>query len=592
MGLREYKAKRDFKRTPEPFGKIRETRPRAPFFVVQKHAASRLHYDFRLELEGVLKSWAVPKGFPTTKGDKRLAVEVEDHPIDYANFEGAIAPGNYGAGTVMVWDRGTYEVPGDNPVEALRAGKLHLTLRGEKLNGEWTLVRMRGSDAKPQWLLLKSGSDVKPISPRADDQSVLTRRTMKQIATQNKAQGESHRPASKGRARHAVRAAVVSRRSGGQRTARPTIPKLEPGTPSMAEANVNVTRLPKRKAGFIEPMKAQLREDLPKGKDWIYEIKFDGVRALGIKDKDTVELISRNEKDLGGKYPQVVEALRELPAKEVVLDGEVCALDEQGRPSFQLLQCFAMPGKKPPLFYYVFDVIQIDGKDLTGLPLTRRKAMAEALLQGKSGPIRFSAGVEADSERVLKEMKARGLEGLIAKRRDSKYEIGRRSGAWVKFKWTNEQEFVIGGFTAPKGTRKHFGSVLVGYYESKRLLFASKVGTGFDQKTLDALHAKFQKLIRSDSPFDNVPTARRVQGSQSLSPAEMRRCTWLEPKLVCQIRFSEWTRDGGLRQPVFLGLREDKNPVEVAIEQAREERGAQPIPSGIRITAAPVKPLS
>jgi bifunctional non-homologous end joining protein LigD len=312
-----------------------------------------------------------------------------------------------------------------------------------------------------------------------------------------------------------------------------------------------------------------------------------------MKSESRLQLISRNEKDLGGRYPQIVEALRELPVKEAMLDGEVVALDEHGRSSFQLLQSANMGAKRPPLFYYAFDVIQLDGKDLTGLPLMKRKAMAEALVRQLPDTVRFSASIAADTDRVFKEIQARGLEGLIAKRRDSKYEIGRRSGAWVKFKWTNEQEFVIGGFSAPKGARKHFGAILVGYYGSRRgdeadsvegrrppshvggykdreLVFASKVGTGFDQKTLDALYAKFKKLIRSDPPFVNVPTARRVHGSQSLSLAEMRRCTWLDPKLVCQIRFSEWTRDGGLRQPVFLGLREDRNPLEVVREKAKD----------------------
>jgi bifunctional non-homologous end joining protein LigD len=331
---------------------------------------------------------------------------------------------------------------------------------------------------------------------------------------------------------------------------------------------ISLYRLPKKRPTFVEPMKALLTDELPKGVDWIYELKFDGVRALAIKDNGDIELISRSGKELESKYPELLEPLKKLAAKQAVLDGEIVALDEQGRSSFQLLQSYQMAGvKKPPLFYYVFDLINLDGKDLTVVPLMQRKAMLETLVAKVSAAIRFSPGIKADSARLMREMKARGLEGLIAKRRDSKYESGRRSGAWVKFKWTYEQEFVIGGYTEPKGTRTHFGALLVGYYEKGKLLFAAKVGTGFDQKLLTSLHDKFKKLIRANCSFANLPEKR--PGSQGLSAAEMRRCTWLEPKLVCQVRFAEWTRDDHLRQPAFLGLREDKEPSEVIREKAK-----------------------
>ncbi|MGN6555482.1 MAG: non-homologous end-joining DNA ligase, partial [Verrucomicrobiota bacterium] len=530
------------------------------FFVVQKHAATRLHYDFRLAMEGVLKSWAVPKGFPTSKGDRRLAVQVEDHPMDYARFEGTIPPGNYGAGTVMVWDIGSYKVQGGDPVQGLKNGKLHFTLKGKKLKGDWALVRMRPRDGedKPQWLLFKSGEELPPFSARAEDQSVLTKRSLKRIAQDNDAQWQSNRATDTG---------SKPRASTGRAAAKP---KRSSSENANSKAELNLPRLPKRKAEFVEPMKAVPAKTLPKGADWLYELKFDGVRGLAIKQKDSVQLISRNVKDLTGKYPEIAKALRSLPVKETVLDGEIVALDGDGKPSFQLLQAANLPGQsRPPLFYYVFDVIQLEGKDLTGLPLLKRKAMAQSLVEQLPDTIRFSASIQADSERVLREMQSRGLEGLIAKRRESKYEIGRRSGAWVKFKWTNEQEFVIGGYTPPQGTRSHFGALLVGFYERGKLLFASKVGTGFDQRLLKSLYDQMQKLRRSDCPFANLPERQNARFGRAMTLAEMRRCTWVEPRLVCEIRFSEWTRDGHLRQPAFMGLREDKNAGEVVRETTR-----------------------
>jgi bifunctional non-homologous end joining protein LigD len=504
-------------------------------------------------MEGVLKSWAVPKGFPTQRGDRRLAVEVEDHPIDYADFEGTIPEGSYGAGTVMVWDTGTYDA-GEDPLEALRRGKLHVTLRGSKLKGDWTLVRMRRpeNDSKPQWLLLKSGSDLPPISVRAEDRSALTKRSLKEIATANDRQWQSDRPAA---------------RSVGPtplRNSRKRPPQL-----STHRVEVNLDRLPKAEPGYVEPMKALSVTQLPKGPEWIYELKFDGVRGLCVKRNQAVVLISRTGKDLTAKYRELAEALNKLPAKRAVLDGEVVALDQEGRSSFQLLQSYQRPGgQKPPLLYYVFDLLNLDGKDLRGLPLLQRKAMAEALIANASPTIRFSASINAESKQLVREMKARDLEGLIAKRTDSQYESGRRSGAWVKFKWTNEQEFVIGGYTQPQGTRKHFGAILVGYYENGKLLFAGKVGTGFDQKLLGSLHQKFQGLVRKSCPFANLPEKSSSFGAKGLTATQMRSCIWLRPSLVCQVRFAEWTRDHHLRQPAFLGLREDKRPQEVMREKA------------------------
>jgi bifunctional non-homologous end joining protein LigD len=569
MSLKEYKAKRDFRLTREPAGKVKRSKGRELRFVIQKHAASHLHYDFRLEMEGVLKSWAVPKGFPMRRGDRRLAVQVEDHPLDYGDFEGTIPPGNYGAGTVMVWDYGTYRLEGD-PLKWLRDGKLHFTLKGKKLKGEWALVRMRprGNESKPQWLLLKSDEDLPPLSARAEDRSAQTKRTMQQIATNNDRQWKSNRPAADQTTQR--RRVVAPAISNPTSRARSRSAKSDSSTPApRAEPlDLQVGRLPAAKAGFVEPMKALLTERLPKGEGWIYEIKFDGIRAVAVKRGNEVRLVSRTAKDFTAKYPELARALQNLPAREAVLDGEVVALDSEGRSSFQLLQSWQTAGaQKPSLFYYVFDLLNADGKDFTGLPLLKRKAMAKQLVDGVAPAIRYSAAIKGDPDRLVREMKTRGLEGLVAKRAESKYQPGRRGGDWVKFKWTNEQEFVIGGYTEPRGTRPHFGAILVGYYEKKRLLFAGKVGTGFDQKSLQTLFRTFQKFRRPECPFANLPEKRSRFGG--LTGAEMKRCKWLKPELVCQVRFAEWTRDGHLRQPVFAGLREDKKAQEVVRERPK-----------------------
>jgi len=398
---------------------------------------------------------------------------------------------------------------------------------------------------------------MRALSKRSEERSALTRRTLAQIANaREKSEWESRAGF---RARLAPATATTRNHSSKRGT--------QPASIRMPAAKINLARLPSAKSKFVEPMKALLVDQLPAGPDWLYEVKFDGVRALAIKSKDAVSLISRAGNPLTGKYLQIAQALRQLPAAAAVLDGELVALDPRGRSDFQLLQSYHSVGaKKPPLFYYVFDLINLDGKDFTGLPLWQRKTMAEAAIAKLPRVIRFSASIQANSAPLVRAMQARGLEGLIAKRKESKYESGRRSGAWVKFKWSNEQEFVIGGYTPPQGGRSYFGAILVGYYQGNQLLFAAKVGTGFNQKTLKELHGKFQSLLRSNCPFANLP--ENLPGSsKGLTAGKMRECTWLEPKLVCQIRFSEWTRDNHLRQPAFLGLREDKKPEEVVRER-------------------------
>jgi bifunctional non-homologous end joining protein LigD len=581
MALEEYKRRRDFLRTGEPAGKPLPKKIKgASRFVIQKHAARRLHYDFRLEMEGVLKSWALPKGLPWKRGEKHLAVEVEDHPIEYEAFEGIIPEGQYGGGTVMVWDRGNYHVYGEQPLKSLREGKLHLVLDGKKAKGEWTLVRIRGrGDEKNQWLILKTGGDTKPISQKLDDQSVKTGRTMKQIAKARDAEWESNREVDesqtskfKARIRHAIKKkqndevpgqarlpAVASANAGrlpatkqGNRSGRPTIASWRD--------------LPSAKPRFIEPMKAKLVEKPPTIGDWIYELKFDGIRLIAVKNDTKVSLLSRNQNDLSGRFAELVEAIRNLPAHECVIDGEVVALDEEGRSSFQLLQALEMEGRKSPIYFYAFDLLQLDGKSLLSPPLETRKSVLEKFCGEAGDPIRYSGPIGSNAERLLEEVKRRGLEGIIGKLRNSVYEPGRRSGAWIKLKCVQEQEFVIGGYTPPQGARKHFGALLVGYYNNKNLVFAGKVGTGFTAKSLAMLHKKFREEEREDCPFVDLPSKQDGQWVQGITPSMMKKMHWVNPKFVAQIKFLEWTRDGKLRAPVFLALREDKKPAGVVRE--------------------------
>src|SRR6266516_3471093 len=590
MGLAEYKAKRDFRKTAEPKGSKplpREVRG-ASRFVIQKHDASRLHYDFRLQMEGVLRSWAVPKGLPWKKREKHLAVEVEDHPIEYETFEGVIPEGNYGGGTVMVWDRGAYYVYGEQPAKSFLEGKLHLVLDGKKARGEWTLVRIRGDEQKNQWLILKTGADATPISKKLEDQSVKTGRTMKQIAQDRDAEWESNREekdasaTSKFKAR--IRTAIKKKEVGRDRSPRRSPPKAKAGRAGREITSDDVhartgpasatslSDLSSAKARFIEPMKARLVEQPPAAGDWIYELKFDGIRLIAVKNGSNVSLFSRNKNELARRFPEIVEAIRNLPARECVIDGEVVALDEEGRSSFQLLQAREMEGRTSPVYFYAFDLLQLDGKSLIGLPLEARKNVLEKLrdrvaaADDRGSPIRYSGPVGSDADRLLKEVKRRGLEGIIGKQRSSVYEPGRRSGAWIKVKCVNEQEFVIGGYTPPQGARKYFGALLVGYYDNNKLRFAGKVGTGFTGKSLSVLHKKFQKEARPDCPFVDLPSKQNGQWVQGITPSMMKKMHWVNPKFVAQIKFVEWTRDGKLRAPVFLGLREDKKASEVVRE--------------------------
>jgi len=539
MSLREYKKKRDFKKTAEPRGRREKSAGKdVRRFIVQKHAASHLHYDFRLELDGTLKSWAVPKGIPFAKGEKRLAVQVEDHPVSYIDFEGPIPKGEYGGGTVMVWDTGTYVPQSKTPLKELAGGKLHFTLSGSKLKGEWYLVRLR--DEK-QWLLIRGGEDMKPVSKKMDDTSALSKRNMKQLASAEPwiSDGKKKTAASK------------------------STPSKKPQSEAAPKATTDRSAALKQ---FVEPMKAKAVTTAPTDEGWIYEVKFDGFRSLAISHAKSISLVSRTEKDMTGKFPEVTEALEKLKLPDCILDGEIVALDDKGRSSFQMLQAYELHQEQPPLCYYVFDLLRLKNKDLTDMPLSERKEMLRRLFKD-TDIVRYSSSLEGDATKLLKHAKKLGLEGLIGKRPDSVYEVGRRSGQWIKLKLNREQEVVIGGYTKPSGTRRHFGALIVGVHADGKLQSVGKVGTGFDTRLLRELHARFEPLIQDRCPFANLPAESSGRWGQGITKADMKNCTWLKPKLVCQVKFAEWTRDQRLRHPVFLGMREDKPAREVTHER-------------------------
>ncbi len=511
MSLKSYHSKRVAGKTPEPWRDGKRARGRA--FVVQKHAASRLHYDFRLEMEGVLKSWALPKGFPFKRAEKHLAVQVEDHPRGYAEFEGTIPKGQYGGGTVMLWDRGTYKPLSRSPLKDLENGKLHVELRGEKLSGEWALVRMRGTGK--DWLIIRSDDDLSPPSSTAEDRSVESSRTMKQIE------------------------------GGGKPRRKKKVRKNAPTSERMFPV-------------FTEVMKAKTVDHPPSG-DFFYEIKFDGWRALALFGDSSVKIVSRNRKDMTSQFPDLAHSLQALHLADSIIDGEIVALDSSGRASFQRLQASLSSGEDAALFYYAFDLLRLEGKDLRERPIEVRKELLQEVIPATGDAVRFSDSLGSNYGRLSRQARTLDLEGLIGKRVGSAYESGRRSGAWIKLKIVHEQEFVIAGYTDPAGSRTGFGSVLLGYYDGRNLVSAGKVGSGFNESHLNSLLARFHRMGRRNTPYAQT---------KNLTPAELRSAHWVRPELVAQVRFKEWTDDGRLRQPVFLGLRDDKEAHDVVREEA------------------------
>lgn len=555
--LKEYKRKRNFAITAEPEGRVEKSKAKRARFVIQKHDATRLHYDFRLEMGGTLVSWAVPKGLPMVKGEKHLAVKVEDHPVSYIDFEGTIPKGQYGGGTVQVWDRGTYEPLSKTPKKELDGGKLHVMLSGKKLKGEWYLVRLKGEDN--QWLIIKGGEDHKKLSKKVDAESALSGKTMAQLAKGDRVWQSNRKEPRSSNGHGSLRERLAAARDAAK-------------VPDKAAAkgkgrSAAARKKPAMKAKFLEPMKARIENNVPPG-DWLYEIKFDGFRAVTYKEGKTVHLLSRTNHDLAEKFPDVVQAMEGMDVKNAIIDGEIVALDQEGRSSFQLLQAYELGQERPPLCYYVFDILALNGKSTRDLPLEERREKLRAILPESSDIIRFSSSLGSDAGKLLEKAGSLGLEGLIGKRKGSRYEVGVRSGAWIKLKLVKEQEFVIGGYTPPGGTRKYIGALLVGVYEKGKLVYSGKVGTGYTGAVLKDLHTRFKEIASDTCPFTDLPEEREGRYGQGITASVMKKCHWLKPVLVCQVKFSEWTRDDRLRQPVYLGLREDKKAKDVIREPA------------------------
>ncbi|HWM91362.1 MAG TPA: DNA ligase D [Thermoanaerobaculia bacterium] len=548
MALQEYKRKRDFKKTPEPAGKVAAAKGNS--FVIQKHAATRLHYDFRLEMEGVLRSWAVPKGPSLDPGEKRLAVHVEDHPLDYGGFEGIIPKGQYGGGTVLLWDRGTWDPEGD-PVKAYRKGHIKFRLEGEKLHGGWHLVRLHGDRAgedKENWLLFKDNDEFAvPGSGDAVVQeysaSVTTGLTLEEIAANPDRVWQSNREEK-----------VSTKKKPAAKKAAPKPSAFDLSTlPGARKA-----KLPAKAA----PQLATLVSDPPRGTEWVHELKFDGYRVLCELKDGKVRIITRNGKDWTDRFGPIAEAIAALPAKEALLDGEAAVLLPNGTTSFQALQNALGEGGEN-LVFFAFDLLHLDGYDIRPVPLLQRKEALSALLanQPAEGTIRFSDHVLGAGDEFYRHACSYALEGMISKRADLPYQSG-RSKDWLKVKCLKRQEMVIVGFTDPEGSRTGFGALLLAVNEGGELVFAGKVGTGFNTRTLVDLRKRLAKLERKTPAFKKAPRG-----------AEARRSHWVEPKLVAEVAFTEWTEDGILRHPTFQGLREDKSPDEVVreVEQPTEK---------------------
>lgn len=489
--LKEYTKKRDFKVTGEPRGKAKTktpTKKKKLTFVIQEHHARRLHYDFRLEWEGVLKSWAVPKGPSPDPSDKRLAVQTEDHPLEYGKFHGTIPEGEYGAGEVFIWDSGTWE-PEIDPDYGFAKGHLEFTLKGKKLHGRWHLIKThyREAEGKNNWLLFKAHDEEKKVIP--------------QKKVQKKSQKLAHDPW----------------------------------------------------PGFIPPQLPRLVQRVPDETRWLHEMKFDGYRIQAHLKNSLAHLYTRNGLDWSNSFPHILEGIGKLPVTDAILDGEIVALDEQGRSHFQRLQNSLTLKKDQDLRYYVFDLLYLNGNDLRHLPLIERKKLLQDVLKKAPGNIIFSEHLVENGEDFYNVSCAHHLEGVVSKLADSPYRSG-RNDLWVKTKCSMRQEFVIGGFTDAKGGRAGFGALLLGIYEKQQLKYAGRVGTGFNDQTLKDLKKVFTALERKTSPFEiNSPPDKSVH--------------WVKPIKVAEVNFANWTDEGVLRAPVFVGLREDKPAEDIHMEK-------------------------
>jgi len=540
MGLEEYKRKRRFNETPEPAGEIKKSRGNS--FVIQKHHATRLHYDFRLEMEGVLRSWAIPKGPSLNPADKRLAALTEDHPIDYGGFEGVIPKGNYGAGNVIIWDNGTYEmVDPDTPEAGWKKGKLHFILHGKKLHGEWVLVR--GSRSPKDWIFFKVRDEY------ADPGIDIT----------------VERPES------IISGMLVDSVSEGTRTKQWVTP-IERELEQYGMKEAGRSPFPK----ITQPMLATLVEKPFDNRDWLFELKLDGMRAIVEKNGPKLDMWTRNGKSLSHRFPTLAKALAELPVDTLILDGEIVALDDKGQSHFHLIQPrihlsrakdIAAADEQIPVYFFAFDLLYINGYNLMKFSLIERKAVLRKLVPDNNGWIRFADHVEDTGRQFFKAVSDLGLEGIVAKLKKSEYQQT-RSRFWLKIKTQRTDHFVIGGFTPPEGSRKHFGALLLGLYQNSDFIYVGRAGTGFDDRALADAEKQLQPLVRKEPPFKEVP-------------AEIRKSIWVQPQLVCEVKFGEWTTDKKLRAPVFMGFRDDIDPQDCRLEEA--------LPSKANVKAATVE---
>lgn len=573
MSLSVYKKKRRFNATPEPEGKQKSSKAHLRF-VIQKHDASHVHYDFRLEMEGVLKSWAVPKGPSLNPADKRLAMQVEDHPYDYRNFEGIIPAGNYGGGTVIVWDEGTYE-----PIEAdgmsrkeqekallkqLHSGNIKLIMHGEKIRGEYAMFQMKGRGER-SWILMKKNDEFASKEDITEnDKSVKTGKTLVEVAEEhgtivNHPEEQAKKTARRKQPiqllseeeRSGRKKQTASKKSAGSSSAKSTVKKKARPLKELLGDSFSLaskSHMPKD----VVPMLATLVNEPFDSEDWIFEIKWDGYRAVAYCDGKNVELISRNLTSFTEKYFPVTGALKQQKLK-AVFDGEIVAVDERGFAVFQSLQNWQNTPVR--LQYFIFDILWLDGYDLTKIPLAERKRILKEVLPGKDEVLKYSDHVVGEGKEFFQVAVSKGLEGMMAKKASSIYQIDRRTENWVKVKVNLRQEVIIAGFTQPRKTRKFFGSLLLGLYEENELIYVGHTGSGFNTKSLEHIYRKLQPLVTDKCPFKKCP-----KGNMPV--------TWVQPKLVCEIKFAEWTKDRIARQPIFMGLREDKKAKEVSFEKS------------------------
>src|SRR5277367_2795655 len=559
--LARYREMRDFSQTAEPSGQAEPAAKTESLpFVIQKHAATRLHYDFRLGLHGVLKSWAVTKGPSYVPGDKRLAVQVEDHPMEYGGFEGAIPKGQYGGGTVMLWDEGTWEPQGD-PDQGLAKGNLKFILHGKKLHGKWVLVRMGGRaahEAKPNWLLIKEHdeyeqtADDEPITEK-EPNSVLTQRDMDAIAHAEDHVWQSNRP-------------ETSSRSPVKPSPVPFSPS---GLPGKKEA------LP----GFVSPQLASEAAAPPVGEHWVHELKLDGYRVQAHIDKaGKVRLYTRSGLDWTHRMPSIAREVGKLSVEGAVLDGEVVVLSADGQSSFAALQAAFEEGAKHPLTYFVFDLLHLNGHNLRQQPLTERKEILAQMLESLAdqGTVRLGQHIQTEGKPIFEEACRLGAEGIVSKRSDSAYVSG-RSKSWLKIKCDRRQEFVVGGFTKPANGSEGIGALLLGYYDEKKLVYAGRTGTGFTQASSRNLRQQLEAMRQTKMPFVDVPGAAAMGA------------LWVRPELVAQVQFSTWTADKLVRQASFKGLREDKKPSEVRREVPDPSLSQKTPPKAAEPKSAPAK---